>query len=111
MQHDDQVYIGHMIDLCERIAARAAGLSRDAYDADENLQLALTHLIQTLGEAARKVGTSTREAHPAIPWTEIVGMRHRIVHDYLDVDLDLVWDVAVVEIPALRERLAAVLPT
>lgn len=99
-----------MADLCERIAARSAGLSRDAFDADENLQLALTPLIQTLGEAARKVGAATRDAHPEIPWTEIVGMRHRIVHDYLDVDLDLVWDVAVVEIPAPREKLAAVFP-
>jgi uncharacterized protein with HEPN domain len=110
MQHDDLVYLGHMLDLCDRIAGRCAGLDRESYDADEDLRLALTHLIQTLGEAARKVSRHTQDTHPEIPWAEIVGMRHKIVHDYLDVDLDLVWDVASTEIPLLHGLLESVLP-
>jgi len=64
-----------------------------------------THLIQTLGEAARRVSVSYRVAHPEIPWSEIIGMRHKIVHDYLSVDFDLVWDVSRYEIPRLLLQL------
>lgn len=52
MQHDDLVYVGQMFDLGRKIDDRARSLDRAGFDADENVRLALTHLIQTLGEAA-----------------------------------------------------------
>lgn len=57
--------------------------SRAAYDADEDLRLALTHLVQTLGEAARRVSSPFQQAHPEVPWRKIIGMRHKVVHDLL----------------------------
>ncbi|MCL4837792.1 MAG: DUF86 domain-containing protein [Thermoanaerobaculia bacterium] len=111
MRHDDLVYVAQMLDLCDRILARAVRLEREDFDADEDLRLALTHLVQTLGEAARRVSSGYRAGHPEVPWAEIVGMRHKIVHDYLDVDFDLVWDVCSVEIPRLRPMLASLLPS
>lgn len=63
------------------------------FQSDEVLVLALTHLLQIIGEAARCVGPEYRALHPGVPWTEIVGMRHRVVHDYLNIDEDTVWDV------------------
>ena len=110
MRHDDLVYVAQMLDLCDRILARAVRLEREDFDADEDLRLALTHLVQTLGEAARRVSSGYRASHPEVPWAEIVGMRHKIVHDYLDVDFDLVWDVCTVEIAALRPKLGSLLP-
>ncbi len=92
MTKDDDVYVGHMLDTARKAAEKVRGLTREAYDADENLRLALAHLIQTIGEAARRVSPAYRDAHPEIPWAKIVGMRHRVVHDYLSVDYDLVWD-------------------
>ena len=80
------------------------------YDADEDVRLALTHLIQTLGEAARRVSLSFQEAHPDIPWRHIIGMRHKVVHDYLEVDYDLVWDVVTAELPPLVRELERFLP-
>ena len=59
------------------------GKTRAEYDQDEALQLALTHLLQTIGEAARRISADFRSAHAGIPWPAIVGMRHRVVHDYL----------------------------
>jgi uncharacterized protein with HEPN domain len=109
MRHDAQVYLGQMVDVARKIQERAFRLNRQAYDADENVRLALTHLVQTLGEAARRVPESTRTANPEIPWSEIVGMRHKIVHDYLTVDFDLVWDVATVEVPSLLPKLESLL--
>lgn len=105
MQHDDLVYVGQMFDLGRKIDDRARTLDRGGFDADENVRLALTHLIQTLGEAARRVSAGFQSAHPDVPWSEIIGMRHKIVHDYLSVDFDLVWDVSRHEVPRLLAQL------
>jgi uncharacterized protein with HEPN domain len=110
MQKDDLVYVGHMLDMARKAVTRVHGCTRAEYDADEDLRLALTHLIQTLGEAARRVSLSFHEAHPEIPWRQIVGMRHKVVHDYLEVDYDLVWDVVTAELPALVRKLEQFLP-
>lgn len=71
------------------------------YDRDENPHLALTYLVQTLGEAAQRVTQTFRDTTPDIPWSRIVGMRNKVVHDYLDVDYDIVWDVVTIELPGL----------
>ena len=69
----------------------------------------LTHLIQTIGESARRVSPGYRAAHPEIPWRNIIGMRHKLVHDYLDVDTDIIWDVAAIELPRLLPALQRLL--
>ncbi len=91
---DDSLYLRHMRDLAHKAISKVVDMTRDEFDADENLQLAVTHLIQTLGEAARLVSNELRERHSETPWHRITGMRHRLVHDYMSVDLDVVWTVA-----------------
>ncbi len=91
-QRDDQVYIGHMIDTANKAVGFVSGLSREDFDNNEQLRLAITHLLQIIGEAARRVSLEFRDAHPEIPWKAIVGMRSKVVHDYLNVDEDVVWD-------------------
>ena len=105
MKKDDLVYVGHMLDTALSIAARVKDLSRSEFDADENLRLALAHLIQTLGEAARRVSPEFQQANSQVPWTKIIGMRHKVVHDYLHIDYDIVWDVASVNLPPLVTQL------
>jgi uncharacterized protein with HEPN domain len=105
MQKDDLVYVGHMLDTVQQISGKVKGISRSEFDADENLRLALAHLIQTLGESARRISTAYQEAHQQIPWKKIIGMRHKVVHDYLHVDFDIVWDVVTVNLPSLVEEL------
>lgn len=68
----------------------------------------MTDLIQIIGEAASQVSHETKDAYPDIPWQNIVGMRHRIVHGYFAVDEDIVWKTLTTELePLLRalERL------
>ena len=101
MREDDGVYVGHMLDLAHKVAAKITDVRREDFDKDENLRLALAHLLQTIGEAARRVSRKFQEAHSEIPWGGIVGMRHKVVHDYMDVDEDVVWKTAVEEIPRL----------
>lgn len=108
MQKDDLVYVGHMLDTARKALHLVAGKSRTDYELDETLALALTHLLQVIGEAARKVSTPFRERHADIPWAAIVGLRHRVVHDYLHVDLDLVWDVVHQDLEPLVAKLSQI---
>ena len=78
MSPRDLVYVGHMLDTANKAISKTQSLSR-AYDADENLRLALTHLIQIIGEAGRQVSREFSDRHPEIPWADIVGMRHKVV--------------------------------
>jgi uncharacterized protein with HEPN domain len=105
---DDAVYAGQMLDCARRAIRLMAGKSRREFDADEVLVLALTHLLQIIGAAARRVSPGFRSLYPGVPWAEIVGMRHRVVHDYLNIDQDIVWDVVDRDLPPLVARLAQI---
>jgi uncharacterized protein with HEPN domain len=73
----DLVYVGHMLDMARKAVSKTQDISRQTYDADENLRLALIHLIQTIGEAARQVSREFCNSHPDIRWADIIGMRHK----------------------------------
>ena len=109
MEKDDLVYVGHMLDMARKAIELANGKSREEFDSDESLSLAPTHLLQVIGEAARRVSRHFTETHPDIPWRAIIGMRHRVVHDYLFVDQDVVWDVVTADLEPLASQLAKLL--
>jgi uncharacterized protein with HEPN domain len=80
------------------LAARDArtfieGLDEAAFVASRLHQNAVIRSLEIVGEAAGKVSAATKTTHPEIPWREITGMRHRLIHGYGDVRLDLVWAV------------------
>jgi uncharacterized protein with HEPN domain len=110
MQKDDTVSLGHMPDMARKIPVREPGISKADYDANEDLRFVIAHLIQTVGEAAARVSTQTRQAYPEIPWKNITSIRHCVVHDYLGVDYDILWEVAVRHIPSLIANLEAIIP-
>ena len=105
---DDLVYLGHMLDTARTIFKKTSGIDRVQYDGDENLRLALTHLLQVVGEAASRVSHDVRKEYPDIEWTAIIGMRQKVVHDYMNVDEDIVWETANRDIPPLIEQLQAI---
>src|SRR5262245_45123138 len=107
MPKDDAVYLGHMLDAARKIAARTNGKTRADFDASEDFQMVLAYLIQTIGEAASRVSADMRDRHPQIPWKQIVGMRNRIVHDYMNIDADIVWQVVSINVPTLIVQLEA----
>lgn len=78
MPNDELVYIGHMPDKAHEALSLVHGKTRQDYDRDSALRLALTHLIQVIGEAARLVSPQFREEHQQIPWDAIAGMRSRL---------------------------------
>jgi len=106
----DPDYLGHMLDAARKAVGKVSGISRQTFDGDENLRITLTHLIQIIGEAASRVSPEGRQEHPEIPWRVIVGMRHRIVHDYLEVDEEVVWQVVTQDLPPLIMALEKIVP-
>lgn len=111
MPKSDLLYLGHMLDTAHQIREKLQRKSRDEFDEDDNLRLAVAHLLQMLGESARRVTETSRQAYPEIPWNLIVGMRHKIVHDYMDVDFDIVWETATGDLPGLVAQLEKIVPS
>jgi len=108
MLKDDAVYVGHMLDMARQARELVASRTRADYDSDIALRLALAHLLQSIGEAARHVSTQLQKAQPGIPWRNIVGIRHKVVHDYFYVDYDIIWDVVTSDLPRLVSKLETI---
>ena len=108
MQKDDLVYVGHMLDMARKAMDLVKGKDRTDYNSEDSLRFALAHLLQVVGEAARRISQDFCKAHPEIPWKAIVGMRHKVVHDYMNVDEDVVWDTVQQELPPLIEKLTKI---
>ncbi len=82
----------------------------DDFLTDRVKQLAMERTVQIIGEAARRVSTTFKQAHPEIPWAALVAQRNVIVHQYYGIDYGLIWRVAAIEAPLLIERLEPLLP-
>lgn len=104
----DRTYLGHMLAAIGRIRRYVGRKSRTAFLRSALLQDAVIRNIEIVGEAAGRVSTETTTRTPEIPWREIVGMRHRLIHGYLEVNLDTVWQVVERDLPALDRNLRAV---
>jgi uncharacterized protein with HEPN domain len=111
MVSNDRGTVEQMLDAVRRIRQIVRGQSRTAFEADEVRQLALLHLIQMLGEAASRTSAAFRDAHPELPWGQMVGMRNRIVHGYDHVDPDMVWRVATEDVEPVLAALERIVLT
>ena len=110
MRENDAVRMRHMLDA----AREAIGFTRDRdradLDNDRQLVLALVKGVEIVGEAAFQVADDTRDSLPDIPWEDIIGMRHRLVHAYFDINLDILWRTVVEDLPSLVTRLGRFAP-
>ena len=105
MRPDDRVRMLHIRDASESVRRFVLGRQRSDLDSDEMLLFALVRAIEIIGEAASRVSDETRQAFPAVPWSEVVAMRNRLVHAYHNVNHDILWKTATVEVPALAASL------
>ena len=74
------------------------------------LVLSLIKEVEIIGEAAHRVSDSTRDSLPSIPWADVIGMRHRLIHAYFDINLDVLWQTVVGDLPGLISSIEPVLP-
>jgi uncharacterized protein with HEPN domain len=101
--------IRDIIDAVESVEAFTNGLVRDSFAADRKTVYAVTRAIEIIGEAVKNVPEKVRKDHPGVPWKEMAGMRDKLIHDYPAVDVGILWEVAIRELPALRPVLRKVL--
>ena len=101
MRKDDLIRIRHMLDAAGEATEFAKNKKRVDLDSNRMLALSIIKSIEILGEAASKVTREGREAHPEIPWADIVATRNRLIHVYFDIDLDLVWNSVTDDLPPL----------
>lgn len=84
-------------------------VSFDDFVNNEEKSDAVIHNLQVIGEAARLTPDSVRQLAPNVPWSRIVGMRHMLVHTYFGLDLEIIFDVAKNEVPALTDEVSIML--
>ena len=72
------------------------------------IQDAVIRNIEIIGEATKKISKQLTESHQEIPWSEMAGMRDKLIHDYLDVDLDVVWKTVEIDLPLLKEMISKI---
>ena len=109
-QHDDMMRVRHMLDHAREALALARGKLRADLDSDRVLSLALVRLLEVIGEAATRVSKETQAKYAAIPWSEIVGLRNRLIHGYDSVDMDILWEILTHDLPSLVAQLPKVVP-
>jgi uncharacterized protein with HEPN domain len=85
-------------------------LTRESFASSKLHQHAIVRVLGIVGEAAGKVSREFRDAHPEVPWKQIVGLRNRLIHDYTNVDLARVWEVVTEHVPELIARIEPLVP-
>jgi uncharacterized protein with HEPN domain len=101
---EDRLYLHHMLERCQRIS-RFIRPGKDRFMASDELQDAVIRNVEVIGEAAKRVSAEARGQLASLDWKAICGMRDVLIHDYIGVDLDEVWNVAFSRIPELQSVL------
>jgi uncharacterized protein with HEPN domain len=106
MTRDIAARLRDAIEALDGVARRTSGITRTQFDADEDLQLIIERLLITVGEALSEAENVNPELYKRVPnIRSVVGTRNRIVHNYWNVDPNVLWDVTVVKGAQLRESL------
>jgi len=105
-------YLQHIVDAVDRATGYLSGMDYQGFERDSRTQDAVIRSIEVIGEAAQRVRLVDPEfaaRHNQVPWEQIYGMRNRIVHDYFEIDLEVVWKTAQMDLPILRQQIAALI--
>jgi uncharacterized protein with HEPN domain len=105
---DDRQRLLDVQEAIERIERRAPR-SRASFEGNDLLQVWIVYHLQIIGEAVRSLSEDLREAHPDVPWRQIIGMRNILVHRYFGIDAAAVWSVVERDLPQLRAAVDAML--
>ncbi|UCE66739.1 MAG: DUF86 domain-containing protein [Candidatus Zixiibacteriota bacterium] len=104
MKKDPRVLIEHVLECIDLIEDYLDGKTKNDFLESNQLQDAVIRRIEIIGEAVRNIPSDLKSNYKDIPWNEIAGMRDILIHKYFGVDLELIWEVVVSDIPDLKER-------
>ena len=110
MRSDDALLLDMLI-AAQKLQRFTAGMDQDEFNGNEMAQSAVLREFQVIGEAARLISDATKTQHTSIQWPAVSGMRNRVIHEYFNIDLAIVWDTIRDDIPPLIEQLAQIVPS
>ena len=101
---DKSIYIFQILDAITKINTFVNGLNWDMFQVDNKTQSAVIMQLTLIGEVSKKIPTEIKEQID-LPWRDIAGFRDRAIHNYFEIDLDVVWNTIQTDIEVLKERL------
>ena len=110
MRRDDAIRLRHMLDAAQEAIEFAQGRTRVHLNGDRRLVLALVKEVEIIGDTAYQVSQTVRNQLLDIPWDDIISMRHRLVHAYFEINLDILWRTVKDDLPPLIAELERATP-
>ncbi len=102
MTNSPEIFLAHILTSLNAIETYTKGVTERQFNADRKLQMAVIKELEIIGEAVRNLPAEFKEKNPAVPWKDIAGMRSFLVHEYFEIDLDIVWDTVKIKVPELK---------
>jgi len=101
----DNAHLEDILEAARAIRRFTDGVSREEFKSNEEKYEAVNRKFEIIGEAARRLSPEARNLFPEVPWNLVTAMRNILIHDYDDVDLDMVWDTIQRDVSPLIARL------
>jgi uncharacterized protein with HEPN domain len=109
MSKDPYIYLGHILESIADIESFLARITEPAFLAAPEKQAAVTWKLVVIGESVANLPEEFKSGHPEVPWAKIKAARNILVHEYFRLDVQEIWRMATGDLPALKERLQAIL--
>ena len=109
-EHGDAAYLWDMLESAQSALNMIDGMTVEQYALDRRTRRAVEREIEIIGEAARRVSNTFKAAHTDIPWDKIVRQRHKLAHDYADIQDEIIWRVLKIHLPELVTALKDLIP-
>lgn len=106
--NEDRLYLSHILGCIERIQEYTQG-DRDLFFRSSLVQDGVLRNLEVIGEATKQISTDTRTRYSQVPWRRMAGMRDVLIHNYLGVDLNRVWNVVASSLVPLKAQIQAIL--
>ena len=107
-RRDDRISLVDMLIYAKEAVALSGKTNLNDLVENRVMQLALQKLVEIVGEAANRISEETQQQYAVIPWSQIIGLRNRLVHGYDNVDLGILWKIIRNDLPPLIEQLKAI---